>query len=157
MYALYAWGNFIQEVDLDREPGWVTPALLRGEHDVVSDHLLIVDDGSGPLLVDGPNTIFEVDDELVLGSQLVDRDLSQTSWRVAYIRVATDGTLQDALRITGKIEDVDDYYADRSPQRNPVVLGQEAVGEVVTTWEDNNGQWDLALIRLRNDSPGHSS
>ncbi|GLY29591.1 hypothetical protein [Kineosporia sp. NBRC 101731] len=150
---MYAWGNFFAEVHLNIDPQWVTPEFLRGESDVVSDSLLIVDDGSGPLLVDGPNTIFAVDDELVLGSTLIDRVLAPGSWRVRYIRVATDGTQEDALRITKAIEEADDYYyVDRAPQDNPVRLGQDALGEVVAVWEDLNGQWDLALIRLE-DSP----
>ena len=40
-YALYAWGNFIDEVQLDRDPGWLEPAVLRGERDVVADSLMI--------------------------------------------------------------------------------------------------------------------
>lgn len=36
-----------------------------------------------------------------------------------------------------------DYAIDDAPEGNPVGLG-----EVVTTWADQHGQWDLALVRL---------
>ncbi|MEV0297593.1 hypothetical protein [Nocardia sp. NPDC050710] len=140
-YALYAWGNFIDEVGLDRDPGWLDPALLRGERDVVSDFLMIGD--TETLRVDGPGTIFEVDGQLVDGRDLVARDLSSADWRVEQILVRTNGTREDALRIMAVVEEDGDYAIDDAPDENPIGLG-----EVVTTWADQHGQWDLALIRL---------
>ncbi|WP_157119489.1 hypothetical protein [Nocardia xishanensis] len=55
----------------------------------------------------------------------------------------TDGTREDALRITAMVEADGDYAIDDAPEGNPVGLG-----EVVTTWADQHGQWDLALVRL---------
>ncbi|GAB2932327.1 hypothetical protein GCM10027280_19970 [Micromonospora polyrhachis] len=115
--------------------------LLRGERSVLNDHLTIVDDG--PLPVDGPNTLFEVGDERVAGRELAGRDLNGVEWRVERIRVATDGTREDALRITTEIEDAGDIYVDKEPDDNPI-----GIGEIVTVWEDEHGQWDLALVRL---------
>jgi hypothetical protein len=142
MYALYAWGNFFTyETGLDRNPGWLDPALLSGAKDFVTDGLMVIVD-DGPLRVDGPNTLFEVDGSRVEGRDLAGRDLAGADWRVSYIRVATDGTREDALRITGEIEEAGDISVDEAPEKNPV-----GAGEVVTTWEDEHGQWDLALIR----------
>ncbi|MBB4961785.1 hypothetical protein [Micromonospora polyrhachis] len=126
---------------LDRDAGWLDPMLLRGERSVLNDHLTIVDDG--PLPVDGPNTLFEVGDERVAGRELAGRDLNGVEWRVERIRVATDGTREDALRITTEIEDAGDIYVDKEPDDNPI-----GIGEIVTVWEDEHGQWDLALVRL---------
>jgi len=140
-YALYAWGNFIDEIGLDRHPEWLDPALLRGERDVVSDSLMIGD--TETLRVDGPGTIFEVDGEPVAGRDLVGRDLDGADWRVSEILVKTDGTRKDALRFMAAVEEDGDYAVDDAPEDNPV-----GRGEVVTTWEDQHGQWDLALIHL---------
>ncbi|XVU21332.1 hypothetical protein ACQPZJ_29165 [Actinoplanes sp. CA-054009] len=142
MYALYAWGNFINEVGLDRRPAWIDPAVLSGERNVVDENLTILD--TGTLLVDGAGTLFEVDGELVEGRDLAGRDLSGGEWRVARIRVATDGTREDALRVIGEIEEeYDDLVADEDPSDNPLPSG-----EAVTVWEDDHGQWDLALVKL---------
>ncbi|MGV9408574.1 hypothetical protein ACWDOP_01565 [Nocardia sp. NPDC003693] len=140
-YALFAWGNFIYEVGLDRDPGWLDPALLRGELDVVSDDLMIGD--TDTLRVDGAGTRFEVGGEAAEGRELVGRDLGGIDWRVQRILVRTDGSREDALRIVAEIEEDGDYDVDDAPERNPI-----GVGEVVTTWEDQHGQWDLALVRL---------
>ncbi|SNY67446.1 hypothetical protein [Paractinoplanes atraurantiacus] len=141
MYALYAWGNFINEAELDRLPAWIDPAVLSGERAVVDDNLTIADEG--PLLVDGAGTLFEVDGELVEGRALAGRDLSGSRWRVARIRVATDGTREDALRITDEIEEVGDIDVDTEPENDPLLAGQ-----AVTVWADEHGQWDLALVKL---------
>lgn len=141
VYALYAWGNFIYEVGLDRDAGWLDPALLRGERSILNDNLTIIDEG--PLPVDGPGTLFEVGDERIAGRDLAGRDLAGREWRVVRIRVATDGTREDAVRITSEIEDAGDVSVDTDPDRNPV-----GIGEIVTVWEDEHGQWDLALVRL---------
>lgn len=42
-YELYASGNVIDEVELNRDPGRLDPALLRGERDVVSGSVMIGD------------------------------------------------------------------------------------------------------------------
>ncbi|MEV4155830.1 hypothetical protein AB0J48_22655 [Nocardia salmonicida] len=140
-FALNAWGNFFGEVGLDRHSGWLDPALLRGERDFVSEVLTLCD--TQELLVDGPGTIFEVDGESVEGRDLVGRDLSGVDWRVEHILVRTDGTREDAVRIMAVVEEEGDYWADEAPQEN--VVGR---GEVVTTWADEHGQWDMALVRL---------
>ncbi|GHJ16108.1 hypothetical protein TPA0908_41030 [Micromonospora sp. AKA38] len=145
MYALYAWGNFISEVGLDRRPAWLDPAVLRGEQQVIDESLMIGD--TDTLLVDGPGTLFEIDgddENLVPGSELIGRDLSGVEWRVSRIRAATDGTREDALRIVAVIEEDGDYYEeDERHEYNSV-----PVGEVVTLWEDGHGQWTLALVEL---------
>lgn len=140
-YALYAWGNFIQEVGLDRDPGWLDPALLRGERDTLNDNLTILD--TGTLRVDGPGTIFEIDGDRVEGRTLAGRAPADGAWRVVRIRVATDGTREDALRITTALEEETDVYAHETPGDNPLPFG-----EIDTIWEDDHGQWDLALVRV---------
>ncbi|RMI31379.1 hypothetical protein [Nocardia stercoris] len=139
-YALYAWGNFLDEVGSDRDPGWLDDALLRGERDVVSEELMIGD--TETLRVDGPGTIFTVDGERINGRDLVGRDLSSADWQVARISVATDGTREDALRFLATLEEDGEYTTDTAPQHNPV-----GVGEIVTVWSDEHGQWELALVR----------
>ncbi|MEU8661759.1 hypothetical protein [Actinoplanes philippinensis] len=89
MYALYAWGNFIDEVGLDREAAWLDPAVLGGERQVVDDSLMIGD--TDTLLVDGSGSFFEIDgddENLVTGSEIAGRDRGDSDWRVAFIRVA---------------------------------------------------------------------
>ncbi|MEV4130457.1 hypothetical protein [Nocardia sp. NPDC049707] len=108
---------------------------------MVSDFLMIGD--TETLRVDGPGTIFKVDEELVDGCDLVGRDLSSADWRVEQILVRTDGTREDVLRIMAVVEEDVDYATDDAPEGNPV-----GRGEVVTTWADQHGQWDLALVRL---------
>ncbi|WFE65008.1 hypothetical protein [Micromonospora sp. WMMD714] len=144
MYALYAWGNFIGEVGLDRRPAWLDPTVLRGERQVVDESLMIGD--TDTLLVDGAGTLFEIDDDknLVPGSALIGRDLSGVTWRVSRIRVATDGTREDALRIVAAIEEDSDFYEEHERHEYNSV----PVGEVVTLWEDDHGQWTMALVEL---------
>ncbi|WP_436533873.1 hypothetical protein [Actinoplanes sp. HUAS TT8] len=141
MFALYAWGNFIREAELDRLPAWLDPAVLDGSRQAVDDNLTLIDEG--PMPVDGPATFFDVDGRLLTGRDLIGRDLTGSAWRVAWIRVATDGTRDDALRITDAMSEAGDVYVDDEPERNPLPLG-----EIVTVWEDEHGQWDLALVRL---------
>jgi hypothetical protein len=47
-FALYAWGSFIHEVGLDRLPGWLDPAVLRGERVFAHDALAMADEGPIP-------------------------------------------------------------------------------------------------------------
>lgn len=138
VYALYAWGNFIDETELDRLPAWLDPAVLSGERAVLDENLSIYDTGALP--VDGPGTFFEVDGEWVEGRQLTGHE---ASWRVVRIRIATDGTLESARKFTDTIEAESDFAVDEDPTENPL-----PVGDVVTVWEDEHGQWDLALIEL---------
>ncbi|MEU0538561.1 hypothetical protein ABZ319_01735 [Nocardia sp. NPDC005978] len=140
-YALYAWGSFIDEVGLNRDPGWLDAALLRGERDVVSTDLMIGD--TETLRVDGPGTIFDVDGRRLRGHDLVGRDLTAANWQVAHILVATDGTREHALTFMAEVEEDGEYEIDDEPQDNPV-----GVGEVVKLWSDQHGQWDLALVRM---------
>lgn len=141
MYALYAWGEFIDEVGLDRVPAWLDPAVLRGDQQIVDDTLMIGD--TETLLVDGPGTFFDIDGALVPGSELAGRDLSDGEWRVARIRVATDGTREDALRIVAAIEEDGDYVTDTDPEDNPC-----PIGTIDTVWDDDHGQWTLALVEI---------
>lgn len=145
MYALYAWGNFISEVGLDRRPAWLDPAVLSGERQVVDDGLMIGD--TDTLLVDGSGTFFEIDGDdanLVPGSELIGRDLSGVKWRVTRIRAATDGTREDALRIVAAIEEDGDF----SEEEERYEYNSVPVGEIVTLWEDDHGQWTMALVKL---------
>ncbi|MBT0770206.1 hypothetical protein KIH74_14795 [Kineosporia sp. J2-2] len=139
IFALFASGNFVYEVGLDRHPDWLSPAVLRGEKNVLNDDLTIYD--TGPLPVDGPNTVFEVDGEKVFGRDLVGRDLGGSEWRVRYIRVATDGSREDAARICHENEEL--FALEVPPAFNPL-----DIGEVDGGWEDDHGQWDLVLVRL---------
>lgn len=145
MYALYAWGNFIYEVGLDKRQAWLDPAVLGGEQQVVDEGLMIGD--TDTLLVDGPGTFFQLDDDednLVPGRELVGRDLSGVEWRVTRIKVATDGTREDALRIVAEIEEEGDYYVEEERHDYDSV----PVGEIETLWEDDHGQWTIALVKL---------
>ncbi|PPJ00173.1 hypothetical protein C5E51_35335 [Nocardia nova] len=125
---------------MDRDPGWLDDALLRGERDVVSEALMI--GNTETLQVDGAGTIFTVDGQRVDGRDLIGRDLSSVDWQVARILVATAMTRDDALRVMAVVLEDGEYATDTAPQHNPV-----GVGEVVTLWSDEHGQWDLALVR----------
>jgi hypothetical protein len=138
-YALYAWGNFIYETELDRGAIWLEPAVLRGERILEDDDLTMND--TGPLPIDVSRSLFETgDEEYVEG-----RDFRDTGaeWRVGYLRLATDGTLADATRLAEELQENAELGHDPAPSDNPV-----PVGEVVATWEDPHGQWDMALVRL---------
>lgn len=144
VYALYAWGNFIGEVDYDRHPAWLDPAVLSGDRQVIDDGLMIGD--TDTLLVDGPGTFFEIDGDeknLVPGSELAGRDLGDSEWRVAQIRVATDGTREHALRIVAVIEEDGDYEVYTESVGNPC-----PIGEIDTFWNDMHGQWSIALVEI---------
>ncbi|WP_155370734.1 hypothetical protein [Catellatospora vulcania] len=137
-YALYAWGNFIHETELDRLPEFADPGLLRGDRLLDDDRLTVYE---VPLAIDVSRSLFDTPAGYVTG-----RDLTTLPerWRVGYLRLATDGTLDDAVRVIGQFEENDvELDRDDRPGRNPLPLG-----DVVTTWEDLHGQWDLAVVRL---------
>lgn len=107
---------------------------------MVSEALMI--GNTETLQVDGAGTIFTVDGQRVDGRDLIGRDLSSVDWQVARILVATAMTRDDALRVMAVVLEDGEYATDTAPQHNPV-----GVGEVVTLWSDEHGQWDLALVR----------
>ncbi len=137
-YALFAWGNFINETGLDKLPEFADPELLRGERLLDDDRLTVYE---APLRIDVSRSLFDTPGGYVAG-----RDLATppVRWRVGYLRLATDGTLDDAVRVVEQLEENDvELDRDDCPGRNPL-----PVGEVVTVWEDLHGQWDLAVVRL---------
>ena len=138
-YALYAWGNFIDESGIDRIPEWLDPAVLNGEQAVVHHSVAMTDEG--PLLVDGSRTLFVVGPDWVEGR---DFPAGAADWNVGYIRLVTDGSVADAERVIDALAEqgVDLDRVDE-PERNPLPFG-----EALTVWEDPHGQWDAALVRL---------
>ncbi|MET7418977.1 hypothetical protein [Dactylosporangium sp. NPDC005555] len=115
-YAVYVWGNFLREAELDRLPEWLDPAALRGDTVLVHQHLAMTDEG--PLRVDAAGSLFELADadaeDYVEG-----RDLPlppREGWRVAYVRLASDGSLFDAMRAATQVgdgpEDLSEYEFD---------------------------------------------
>lgn len=135
IYRLYAWGNFIDETGLDRLDDWIDPEVLSGDRIVENSDVTVYETD---LRIDGSRTYYLVDDEYVVGRDLV---TPGDTWRAAYLCLATDGTLDDALRLAAQFED--DLARDDNPSRNPL-----PIGEVVAVWEDPCGQWDLALVLL---------
>ncbi|RGC68578.1 hypothetical protein C5N14_12830 [Micromonospora sp. MW-13] len=100
-YALYVWGNYLREAELDRLPEWLEPAVLAGERVFVHPHVAMSDDG--PLRVDASRSLFVVGDEFVSG-----RNLSPAvtdDWRVSYLRLVTDGSADDAERVIEELLD----------------------------------------------------
>ncbi|WP_405182021.1 hypothetical protein OG225_13595 [Nocardia sp. NBC_01377] len=137
-YALYAWGNFVREVGLDQLDEWLDSDVLSGERPVRHRDLTMYE---SELSIDGSHSFYIVEnDEYVLG-----RDLGTPprDWRVGYLKIATDGTLDDALGVAARLEEDADLDRDDAPGSNPIKYG-----EVVTVWEDPHGQWDMALVRV---------
>ena len=137
-YALYAWGNFINEVGLDRLPEWLDPDVLSGERAVQHRDLTMYE---SELSIDGSQSFYIVEnDEYVLG-----RDLGTPpdDWRIGHLCVVTDGTLDGARAVAARLEEEADLYRTDAPDSNPVEYG-----EIVTFWEDDHGQWDMALVRI---------
>lgn len=137
-YALFAWGNFLDESGLNRVDGWLEPEVLRGERHFANPDLTMYDESE--LLVDASGTYFAVDGEFVLG-----RDITAPGedWRAYYLRLVSDGTLEDTMRLATRLEEESELDRDDEPERNPI-----PVGEIVAQWEDPHGQWDMALVRL---------
>lgn len=136
-YALYAWGNFIQETELDRLGGWIAPDVLSGKLIFENPFLVFHDDLA--LRVDASRSWYVVDGEYVLG-----RDLAAPAgdWRVGYLHLVSDGTEADALRWIAEIEAGAELEQldDRSGHDDPL-------GDVITAWADPHGQWDLGLVK----------
>lgn len=137
-YALYAWGNFIDEVGLDRLPEWLDPDVLSGERVVEHPDLTMYE---SELAIDGSRSFYIVEnDEYVLG-----RDLGTPpdDWRIGYLCVVTDGTIDGAREVAARLEEEADLFRTDAPDKNPI-----GYGEIVTVWEDDHGQWDMALVRV---------
>ncbi|MEV0563876.1 hypothetical protein [Dactylosporangium sp. NPDC050588] len=102
-YATFAWGNFLREAGLDRLPAWLDPAALRGDTVLVHQHLAVNDEG--PLRVDAAGSLFDIPsaDGLLEGREL--QLPPAEDWRVAYVRLASDGTLFDAMRAATQVGD----------------------------------------------------
>ncbi|PPK63714.1 hypothetical protein V5P93_002198 [Actinokineospora auranticolor] len=126
-YATYVGGNVFDEFGYDSDPAWVRPAALSGAEPVVLDCGLF-DQGEPPSRFDAARSFFEFDDldaapdqgfaadlaevaiapGLVRGADLAPLvarhgiDLTDEAWSgqwyVAYPRLASDGTLFDAMR-----------------------------------------------------------
>ncbi|GAA3214169.1 hypothetical protein ACFO1B_12880 [Dactylosporangium siamense] len=180
-YATFAWGNFIREAELDRLPDWLDPAVLRGDKVLVNMHLGMHDEG--PLRIDAAGSLFDVPPayEPVEG-----RDLPlppPDGWRVGYIRLASDGTLFDAMRAATQVGDGPKdlfEFDDDADEEWDEALAEAGVdeelrahlrwccgdgttgityfgadeearaprGTVLASWEDQNGQWDMVVVRL---------
>ena len=137
-YALYVWGNFLREVALDRLDEWLDPTVLSGERIFTHPNLTMYE---APLRVDASQSLFETADGYAEGRNFI---ASGEQWRIGYLRLVSDGSLGDAMRLMKEFEDHDvELDRDPEPDRNPV-----PVGEIVTVWEDPYGQWDLALVKL---------
>ncbi|MCO8273765.1 hypothetical protein M1L60_24515 [Actinoplanes sp. TRM 88003] len=135
-YGLYVWGNYLYESETDRLPEWLDPAVLSGERVFVHQFVTMTDEE--PLRVDAAGTIFAVDG----GNRYVDgRDLGDPGddWKVAYIKVATDGSREDAQRFVDELLEL--VEMDNTDGRMP------RGGETVDHWEDPHGQWDMALVK----------
>ncbi|WP_157978532.1 MULTISPECIES: hypothetical protein [Nocardia] len=137
-YALYAWGNWFYEVGLDRLDEWLDSDVLNGARTVERDDLTMYE---SELRIDGSKSFYIVEnDEYVLGREL---GTPPRGWRVGYLNIVTDGTLDNALEVAARLEEEADLDRDDAPGSNPI-----AYGEVVTVWEDPHGQWDMALVRV---------
>jgi len=177
-YAAYAWGNFVQEVELDRHPGLLAPAVLAGDR-VFADDNLVINDEHPPLRIDVSRSLFETPHGTVEG-----RDLATPppkGWRVSAFRLASDGTLFDAMRAATAVGDgptdlveyeggVDGEYAEALAGLDPALrahLGwccsdglsglpffgpdpsfRMPKGTAVGVWEDQHGQWEMAVVML---------
>ncbi|WP_433086851.1 hypothetical protein ACQP1P_14300 [Dactylosporangium sp. CA-052675] len=139
-YALYAWGNFLYETGLDRIGDWLAPEVLRGERVLVNDDLCLSD--AGPAEVDAAASLFEVGD----GAWVLGRDLARPApdgWRVVRMRLVTDNTVAGAEELVARLDEEGTELGPADLEDNPLPFGT-----LVAAWEDPNGQWDLALVRL---------
>ncbi|MFF3499559.1 hypothetical protein [Streptomyces sp. NPDC003247] len=127
-YGAYYGGNWLDETESNRDPAWLDPAALSGKVTIAMDSLLLDGDQDLPeLRFDASRSLFEVDPERVPGAfaedlaaaglpssgiirgdalaRLLDRhaltssELPDGTWSVWQARIASDGTLLDALRV----------------------------------------------------------
>jgi hypothetical protein len=141
-FALYAWGNFLYEAELDRLAEWLEPAVLTGERVFLHPDVAMSDEG--PLPVDASRSLYAVSGRFVSGRDLALAPPRTDDWRVGYLRLVTDGSVDDAERVLRELERQGCELArDDDPGRNPL-----PIGEIVTGWEELHGQWDVALVRL---------
>ncbi|MEV0356487.1 hypothetical protein AB0H71_10535 [Nocardia sp. NPDC050697] len=136
-YALYLSGNFLQESELDRLPGLIAPEVLSGERIFHDPDLTIYEE---ELRIDGSRSWYAVDGEFVLG-----RDIANpgAEWRISYLKLVTDGSRDDAEQLAERLTEELEFDHDDAPDGDLL-----PAGETVGTWEDDHGQWDLALVRL---------
>jgi hypothetical protein len=137
---MYVWGNYLHETGSDRLPAWLEPEALSGGRVFVHQSVTMTDEE--PLRVDASRTIFAVggDERYLPGRDLGDPD---GDWRVAYIRVATDGTREGAAEFVGELLEL--IEMDEMPEHAGRQMPFGA--EIVTSWEDPHGQWDMVLVR----------
>ncbi|GAA3090626.1 hypothetical protein [Streptosporangium carneum] len=127
VYAAYYHGNFFREARLDREPTWLNPVVLAGGEPIEVGDLYLYDMGEPPLRFDASRSIFHVSSDglpdafaadleaacfapdVVRGADLAPvlwrhgLDLTDSAlarnWEVCYARIASTGTLLDAMRV----------------------------------------------------------
>ncbi|MER6912521.1 hypothetical protein ABT354_12700 [Streptomyces sp. NPDC000594] len=125
-YAVYLDGNFIHEIDFDRDPAWVAPAALSGAEPVVWDYPPY-DLGEPAIRLDASRSVYEITgaglppafaadlaaacftEGLIRGADLAPLltrhgiDLNGPDfpgeWAVHLHRMVSDGTLFDAMRV----------------------------------------------------------
>jgi hypothetical protein len=139
-YSLYAWGNHLSESEADRLPAWLKPDVLSGDRVFVHPYVTMTDED--PLRVDAGRTVFALggEDRYVRGHELAD---TGEAWRVAYVRVATDGTRTGAEKFVEELLELVEMDELSAGDGRRMPFG----GEIVTSWEDLHGQWDMALVR----------
>ncbi|MEV4096828.1 hypothetical protein [Streptosporangium saharense] len=132
-YAAYYHGHFFHETRLDRDPIWLNPAVLSGGEPVEVGDLYLYDMGEPPLRFDAGRSLFQFSShglseafaadlaraclapDVVRGADLApvlwrhDLDLADPilaeNWHVCYARIASNGTLLDAMRVATGIGD----------------------------------------------------
>ncbi|MEV7007375.1 hypothetical protein [Streptosporangium sp. NPDC051022] len=126
-YAAYYHGNFFHETRNDRDPTWLNPAVLSGGEPIEVGDLYLYDMGEPPLRFDASRSLFQFSShglsdafaadlaracfapDIVRGADLApvlwrhDLDLADPvlaeNWHVCYARIASNGTLLDAMRV----------------------------------------------------------
>ncbi len=126
-YAAYYHGNFFHETGIDRDPTWLNPAVLSGGQPVEVGDLYLYDMGEPPLRFDASRSLFQFSShglpgefaadlkaacfapDVIRGADLApvlwrhDIDLIDPvlaeNWNVSYARIASNGTLVDAMRV----------------------------------------------------------